>query len=97
MQQVETRQLSSNGDSVQYAWRNDEEEMVHALMGLAWHHHVSRWKRIRMAAVGLLNAMSIGATVSGAESYSQICVPCEGGGPRPAFSCFRVDTGKGAS
>ena len=59
MQQVQTRRLSANNESVRYAWQNDEEAFVDALMGMAWHHHVSRWKRIRMAAVGLLSAMGM--------------------------------------
>ena len=59
MQQVQTRQLNSNSDSVQYAWENDEEAFVNALMGMARNHHMSRWKRIKMAAVGVLNSISI--------------------------------------
>ena len=48
MQQVQTRQLNSNTDSVQYAWQNDEEAFVDALMGMASDHHMSRWKRIKI-------------------------------------------------
>ena len=59
MQQVQTRQLNSNTDSVQYAWQNDEEAFVDALMGMAGNHHMSRWKRIKIGAVGLLSAMSL--------------------------------------
>ena len=59
MQQVQTRQLNSNNDSAQYAWQNDEEAFVDALMGLASDHHMSRWKRIKMAFVGLLSAVSL--------------------------------------
>ena len=59
MQQVQTRQLNSNTDSVQFAWQNDEEAFVDALMGMAGNHHMSRWKRIKIGAVGLLSAMSL--------------------------------------
>ena len=59
MQQVQTRQLNSNTDSVQYAWQNDEEAFVDALMGLASDHHMSRWKRIKIGAVGLLSAIGM--------------------------------------
>ena len=59
MQQVQTRRLNSSNDSAQYAWQNDEEAFVDALMGMAWNHHASRWKRIRMAAVSLLSAMGM--------------------------------------
>ena len=59
MQQVQTRQLNSNTDSVQYVWQNDEEAFVDALMGMAGNHHMSRWKRIKIGAVGLLSAMSL--------------------------------------
>ena len=59
MQQIQTRRLNSSNNSDQYAWQNDEEAFVNALMGMAWHHHVSRWKRIKMAAVGLLSAMRL--------------------------------------
>ena len=52
MQQVQTRQLNSNSDPVQYAWENDEEAFVDALMGMARNHHMSRWKRIKMAGGG---------------------------------------------
>ena len=59
MQQAQTRRLNSNNDSVQYAWENDEEAFVNALMGMARRHHMGRWRRIRMAAVGVLNAISL--------------------------------------
>ena len=59
MQQVQTRQLNSNTDSVQYVWQNDEEAFVDALMGMARDHQMSRWKRIKIGAVGLLSAMSL--------------------------------------
>ena len=59
MQQVQTRRLNSSDNSAQYAWQNDEEAFVNALMGMARDHHASRWRRIRMAAVGVLNAVSI--------------------------------------
>ena len=59
MQQVQTRRLGSNGNSSRYAWQSDEEAMVSELMGLAWDHHVGRWRRIRMSVAGLLSAISM--------------------------------------
>ncbi len=57
MQQVQTRRLGSSGDSAQYAWGSDEQAMVSALMGVAWDHHVGRWRRIRMSVAGVLSAI----------------------------------------
>ena len=59
MQQVQTRQLNSNTDSVQYVWQNDEEAFVDALMGMARNHHMSRWERIKTAGTGLLSAIGM--------------------------------------
>ena len=59
MQQVQTRRLGASSHSVEYAWQSEEEAFVNALMGMALDHHVSRWKRIRMAAAGVLNTISI--------------------------------------
>ena len=56
MQQVQTRRLDSNSHSIQYAWQNDEEAFISALMNMAQDQHVGRWNRIKVAAVGLLNA-----------------------------------------
>ena len=59
MQQVHTRRLGAGSHSDEYAWQSDEEAFVNALMGMALNHRESRWKRIRIAAVGVLNTMGI--------------------------------------
>ena len=59
MQQVQARRLDASSHSVEYEWQSDEEAFVNALMGMALNHRESRWKRIRIAAAGVLNTMSI--------------------------------------
>ena len=59
MQQVQTRQLNSNTDSVQYVWQTDEEAFVDALMGMARNHQMNRWKKIKIGTLSLLSAMSL--------------------------------------
>jgi hypothetical protein len=44
-----------------YAWRSDEEDMVNALIGAAWRHHVSRRTRLKLFMLNLLTG--VGALV----------------------------------
>ena len=47
MQQIETREFGTGHRHPIGAWDVDQADMVNALMGAAWRHHVNRRSRAR--------------------------------------------------
>ena len=54
MQQVNSSNLNSAAVTEPQIWRTDEEDLVNALVGAVWYHHMNRRARFKAYLHGLL-------------------------------------------